>query len=99
MNIDEFIKELQELKQKEQELEYLKKDKAKMADKLYEYELKKYENTSIDERKEKYFNEMCKHCRRGCENKDSLPEDINMPVRTDNDYFPAHKGCKDFEWD
>lgn len=99
MNIDEFIKELQELKQKEQELEYLKKDKAKMADKLYEYELKEYENTSIDERKEKYFNEMCKHCRYECENKDLLPDDINKPIRTDKDYFPARKICEKFEWD
>ena len=99
MKIDEIIKELQDLKQKEQELEYLKEDKKKMADKLYEYELKEYQNTTIDERKEKYFNEMCKHCRCCCENKDRLPDDINMPIRTDNDYFPAHKCCKEFEWD
>lgn len=99
MKIDEIIKELQDLKQKEQELECLKKDKKKMADKLYEYELKEYQNTTIDERKERYFNEMCKHCRHCCENKDELPDDINMPVRTDNDYFPAHKSCKEFEWD
>lgn len=99
MKIDEIIKELQELKQKEQELEYLKKDKIKMADKLYEYELKEYENTTIDERKEKYFNEMCKNCRHFCDNKNKLPDDINKPIRTDNDYFPAHKGCSEFEWD
>ena len=40
MKIDEFIKEIQDLKEKERQLERLKKDKKKMADKLLEYELK-----------------------------------------------------------
>lgn len=99
MKIDELIDEIQELKKQSLELKNLKEDKKKMADKLYEYELKEYENTTIDERKEKYFNEMCRNCRHYCESKDVLPDDINMPVKTDRDYFPAHKGCKKFEWD
>ena len=57
MKIDELIKEIQKIKKKEKQLEYLKKDKKKMADKLLEYELKEYENTSVEERKEKYFKE------------------------------------------
>ena len=40
MKLDELIKEIQDLKKKERQLEYLKKDKKKMADKLLEYELK-----------------------------------------------------------
>ena len=40
MKLDELIKEIQDLKEKERQLEYLKKDKKKMADKLLEYELK-----------------------------------------------------------
>lgn len=55
MKLDELIKEIQDLKEKEKQLEYLKKDKKKMADKLLEYELKEYENTSVEERKAKYF--------------------------------------------
>ena len=51
--VDKFNWENQKLKK---QLEYLKKDKKKMADKLLEYELKEYENTSVEERKEKYFN-------------------------------------------
>ena len=47
MKLDELIKEIQDLKEKEIQLEYLKKDKKKMADKLLEYELKEYENTSV----------------------------------------------------
>ena len=34
MKLDELIKEIQDLKEKERQLEYLKKDKKKMADKL-----------------------------------------------------------------
>ena len=49
MKIDELIKEIQDLKEKERQLEYLKKDKKKMADKLLEYELKEYnKNEYID---------------------------------------------------
>ena len=99
MKIDELIKEIQELKTKEIQLEYLKKDKKKMADKLLEYELKEYENTSIEERKEKYFKENCRCCRFHCENSKGLPDDIGKPIKSEDDYFPAHKGCKDFEWD
>ena len=57
MKLDELIKEIQDLKEKERQLEYLKKDKKKMADKLLEYELKEYENTSVEEEKEKYIEE------------------------------------------
>ena len=49
MKLDELIKEIQDLKEKEIQLEYLKKDKKKMADKLLEYELKEYENNSVEE--------------------------------------------------
>ena len=68
MKLDELIKEIQDLKEKERQLEYLKKDKKKMADKLLEYELKEYKNTSVEERKEKYFKETCRCCRFHCEN-------------------------------
>lgn len=99
MILDELIKEIQDLKEKEKQLEYLKKDKKKMADKLLEYELKEYENTSIEERKAKYFKETCSCCRFNCENSNGLPDDIGKPIESIVDYFPSHKGCKDFEWD
>ena len=99
MKLDELIKEIQDLKEKEKQLEYLKKDKKKMADKLLEYELKEYENTSVEERKEKYFKETCRCCRFNCENSKGLPDDIGKPIKSEVDYFPSHKGCKDFEWD
>ena len=70
-----------------------------MADKLLEYELKEYENTSVEERKEKYFKETCRCCRFHCENSKCLPDDIGKPIKSKVDYFPSHKGCKDFEWD
>ena len=37
MKIDELIKEIQDLKEKERQLEYLKKDKKKISYKLLEY--------------------------------------------------------------
>lgn len=97
--LNEIIKEIEDLKKKSEELEYLKKDKKKMADKLLEYELKEFENTSIKERKDKYFKETCRCCGFHCESTKSLPDDIGKPIKSDVDYFPAHKGCKDFEWD
>ncbi len=99
MKLDELIKEIQDLKEKERQLEHLKKDKKKMADKLLEYELKEYENTSVEERKEKYFKEICICCRFNCENSNGLPDDIGKPIESKVDYFPSHKGCEDFEWD
>lgn len=99
MKLDELIKEIQDLKEKERQLECLKKDKKKMADKLLEYELKEYENTSVEERKEKYFKEICTCCRFNCENSNCLPDDIGKPIESKVDYFPSHKGCKNFEWD
>lgn len=48
MKLDELIKEIQDLKEKERQLEYLKKDKKKMADKLLEYELKEVIDKSIE---------------------------------------------------
>lgn len=97
--IDDFIKEIQDLKEKCKELESLKVDKKKMADKLLEYELKEYEQIPIQERKEKYFNETCIHCRRGCVGSSGLPDDIGKPIKSEVDYFPAHKSCEDFMWD
>lgn len=99
MKLDELIKEIQDLKEKERQLEYLKKDKKKMADKLLEYELKEYENTSVEERKAKYFKEICRCCRFNCENSKCLPDDIGKPIKSEVDFFPSHKSCKDFEWD
>lgn len=97
--IDEFIKEIQELKEKCKQLESLKVDKKKMADKLLEYELKEYEQIPIQERKEKYFNETCINCRRGCIGSSGLPDDIGKPIKSEFDYFPSHKSCEIFEWD
>ena len=46
-----------------------------------------------------YFKETCRCCRFHCENSKDLPDDIGKPIKSKVDYFPSHKGCKDFEWD
>ena len=97
--IEEIIKELQNLLNIKEELENLKIDKKKMADKLLEYELKEFEKTSIADRKEKYFSEWCIHCRYNCNDKRRLPNDIGKPEKSEFDFFPGQKCCKDFEWD
>ena len=28
-----------------------------------------------------------------------IPDDIGKTIKSEVDYFPSHKGCKDFEWD
>lgn len=99
MKIDELIDEIQELKKQSLELKDLKEDKKKMADKLYEYELNEYNQTSVSERKEKWYNEWCLNCRKDCKDKRKITNDVYLPIRDDRDYFPAHKGCKEFDWD
>ena len=93
---EKILKELQKMNEP---LVLVEKEKKKMADKLLEYELKEYENTSVEERKEKYFKEICRYCRFNCENSNGLPDDIGKPIESKVDYFPSHKGCKNFKWD
>ena len=58
-----------------------------------------FNSTFDEERKEKYFKETCRCCRFNCENSNGLPDDIGKPIKSEVDYFPSHKGCKNFEWD
>ena len=78
-----------------------------MAEAIYNYELKEFENTSYQDRVKKYQKEFCQYCRYfyGEDNEckwlegnpnNRLPEDILKPIRTEEDHFPAHKGCKDY---
>ena len=108
--IEKIMQEYNELKQYKSDYEYQEKDKEKMANAIYEYELKDYKKTTVEERKNRYIKETCKDCRwfRGkeevCTFQDKKPEellseDILMPIKTEENYFPAHKGCKCFMWD
>ena len=101
MVIQEFIDTIVQLQQENQELKKQLEERQKniLEEILSEYELKEYENTSVEERKEKYFKETCRCCRFNCENSNGLPDDIGKPIKSEVDYFPAHKGCKNFEWD
>ena len=38
-------------------------------------------------------------CNRLKQNLNGLPDDIGKPIKSKVDFFPSHKGCKDFEWD
>ena len=57
-------------------------EKDKLLNKFLEYELKEYENTSVEERKERYFKETCRCCRFNCENSKGLPDDIGKPIKS-----------------
>ena len=105
--IEKMIEEYKELKKYKKECEHLKVDKKKMADALFDFELKEYHNTSYEDRVKKYQKEFCQYCRyfygknneckwlEGTPN-NRLPDDILKPIRHDTDFFPAHKGCKDY---
>lgn len=105
--IEKMIKEYKELKEYKNKYEHLKADKKRMAETIYNYELKEFQNTSYQERVKKHQIEYCQYCRyfygenneckwlSGTPN-DRLPEDILKPNKTKEDYFPSHKVCKDY---
>lgn len=108
--IEKFIEEYTELKEYKKKYEHQKEDKKRMAEALYNYELKEYENTPYKQRVERHIKENCKDCRyfygenKECKwlegtPKNRLPKDILKPIQTKDDYFPGHKICEDFFWD
>lgn len=96
--LDELIKELQELKDYKKRYESVLKDKEKMSDLLFELMTEKYNNTPYEDRKNHFINTTCKCCRRYFCNLE-IPEDIELPIRSNIGWIPATKGCINFEWD
>jgi len=96
--LNEFLKEIDELKNYKKLYEYQEVDKSRMSEMLYEYMLEKYNNTTYEQRVEDYKKDTCKDCRYKfyCEIK--LPEDIRKPIPSDKGWIPGTKGCGEFEW-
>lgn len=96
--LEQLIKELEELKEYKNKYECAIKDKQKMSEKLYEYMLKEYENTTKEKRVSVFKEKTCKSCRyRDCCNLE-LPDDIMKPIPSDKAWIPAIKTCGEFEW-
>lgn len=99
--IEDMLEELKELVAYKKKYEAIKKDQEKMADYIYNNELKKYYDTSYEDRCKKYIDENCKCCRcKGlCETiNEGLDADILKPIKN-KDWFPSYKGCENFECD
>ena len=100
--LEEFIKELEELKEFKKKCEYLEKDKQVLSDKLFEYMTREYEGTSYESRCSAYIKNSCSCCRNCdfgyCSLMRELPQDIGKPVQSDKAWIPATKGCSNFRW-
>ena len=99
--IEEFIKELSELQDYKKKFECALKDKQIMSDKLYEYIMKEYENTSYEDRCKEHIEKTCSACRYrfyDCELQNDFPEDIWKPIESDKAWIPGRKSCGEFQW-
>lgn len=97
--IKKLQEELNEIEKIKEENKYLKADKKRMSEKLYEFMIKEYENQSYKERVEKYKKDCCKDCCYrfyGCEI--TLPNDILKPFTSIGNWDLSVKGCKNFKW-
>lgn len=108
--IKKIIKEYQELEKYKSLYECQRADKQKMAEALYEYEVKEYNQKSYEQRVEEHIKETCKDCRwyygqdKECKwlkgtPKERLPKNILEPKKTKEDFFPGKVICEDFVWD
>ena len=59
--LDDLIKEIQELQEYKRKYECALKDKQTMSDKLYEYMMDEYNNTSYEERSNYHIEHWCQH--------------------------------------
>lgn len=99
--IEELIKELIELQSYKQKYEYAQKDKQTMSDKLYEYMMKEYENTSYEDRCKEHIEKTCSSCRHrfyDCDLQNNFPKDIWKSVESNKAWIPGRKSCEKFEW-
>lgn len=96
--LDELLKEIEDLKTYKIKYKNLQADKQKMSDMLYELMLREYETKTYEQRVEEYRKNMCQCCKfNGCAC--ILPQDIGLPIQSNEAWIPATKGCKEFEWD
>lgn len=98
----EILKQLQEelngIEKIKTENSNLKADKKRMSETLYSIMMEQYRELDYETKIEKFKKEWCKCCRfKGCELE--LPDDIGLPIKSENDWIPSTKGCKEFEWD
>ena len=101
--LEDLVKEIQELQEYKEKYECALKDKQRMSDKLYEYMMDEYSRTPYEERSDYHVEHWCRDCRcRPCDEYKcsmELPEDIMIPIPSNNAYFPPKKLCEEFEWD
>ena len=95
--LDEFIKEIKELKEYKREYFNLVRNKQVMSDKLYELMMERYKSMSYEERLKEFKESYCSCCRHDVYDCD-IPEDIMMPVKSDCAWIPGCKGCGNFKW-
>lgn len=96
MVLEALIKELEEYKSYEEKYKSAVKDKEKLAEYVYENEVKKFLEESYEERKTKHMEEVCIHCRFFPDCEVEFPSDVLAPVKNKG-WFPSYKRCEYFK--
>ena len=99
--VNELLEELQELKKYKERYKSNEEDKKKLAQYVYNNELKEYYNTPYENRCKKFIEENCSCCRYNDEEckyrKEGLRADILEPIENEG-WFPSYQSCGGFEW-
>lgn len=96
--LEEFLKEINELKEYKKKYERATKDKQAMSELLYDYMLQEYENTSKEKRIELYKIKCCNCCRYRDYCNIEFPEDIWKPIPSEKAWIPEKTTCGSFKW-
>lgn len=105
MRIDEFIQEINELKEYKTKYEQLLKEYNRTIEKLYEFELEKWENTRPQDRQKHFKEHHCRCCRWFSDLKGErcrISSNILKPELTEDGNgkkYIGYQSCDDFEWD
>lgn len=109
--LEEFLKEIEDLKKYKEKYKWSEKDKEKMSKLLFEYMTKEFKQKDYQTRVNEHISEFCRNCRyyygdnEECKwlegtPKDRLPENILEPIKSEKNFIPGKRICKDFyDWD
>ena len=96
--LDDFLKEIQELKEYKQKYDFAMQDKQRMSDELFKLMSEQYNKTSLEDRISNFRKEICSCCRYRDDCEMELPENIGEPIISDKAWIPTTKSCGEFHW-
>lgn len=96
--LEDFLKEINELKEYKEKYEYALKGQQIMSELLYDYMMKEWEGMSREDRVNMHREEACSCCRYSMHCTIELPEDVLKPIPSEKAWIPARTCCEKFQW-